>query len=270
MRLCRVFLLPLVAAAVACGASNPAGPTDGGSFITAENSNAAAPVNVNGVIAGLVVNGTDFEMTVDGRLVRGDADTEFFGGSTFGDLADGRIAVVKGVQAADHVYARRLHVDLEEEDEEDDQDESASIEGILESIEGTGDALTLVVDGTTVLTTADTRVRRRGDVQDLTVLQPGMLLHVVGTRQPDGSIVARMLQIKGDAPDGAFQIQGSMGGVKGTCPTLTFVVNGFRIATDESTTFTPECSTLKSGTKVIVDGVVGSDGSVTATSVTKP
>jgi hypothetical protein len=96
-----------------------------------------------------------------------------------------------------------------------------------------------------------------------------MTLHVEGIRQSNASLLARMIQIKDDATGGAFEIEGSMGGLKGTCPAMTFGVNGFSIFTDASTVFTPACSTFKSGTKVSVKGVVQSNGSVKATSVTK-
>jgi hypothetical protein len=57
--------------------------------------------------------------------------------------------------------------------------------------------------------------------------------------------------------------------LKGTCPALTFSVNGYRIATDAATAFTPACVGLKSGAKVTVDGVVQADGSVKASAVTQ-
>jgi hypothetical protein len=239
------------------------------SIVDIQNTNGELPVNVNGIIQGLVLSGTDFEMTINGRLVKGDANTEFFGGTAFDDLADGKRAEVKGVQEDGFVYARRLHISGDDED--DESDTSASIEGILTSIGGSGDALTLIVGTTTVLTNSDTRVDRRGDVQDLTVLQEGMRLHVIGTRQPDGSIVARRLQIKGDAPGMLVQIEGSMGGVKGSCPALEFSVNGYRVTTNGATTFAPDCSAtaFKSGTKVLVNGTAQSDGSIMATTVTK-
>jgi hypothetical protein len=112
-------------------------------------------------------------------------------------------------------------------------------------------------------------VQRRGDVQDLSVLQLGMTIHVEGDRQSNGSIDARRLQIKDDAVGAEFEVAGSVGGLKGTCPTVTFGINGFNIATTASTTFTPPCAELKSGTKVKVKGVTQADGSVRATSVTK-
>ncbi len=140
---------------------------------------------------------------------------------------------------------------------------------MLATIGGSGTSLNLLVGNTTVHTDGSTRVQRRGDTQDLDDLVVGMRLHVVGTRQQDSSILARKVQIKDDAAGGKFEIEGSMGGVKGTCPSLTFSVNGYAVTTDAGTAFTPACSTFKSGTKATVEGVMQSNGSIKATSVTK-
>ena len=193
----------------------------------------------------------------------------------FADLKVGDRVHVKG-QLEDLVLAalvvmiqREEDVDDVEEDSEDADDDgqqsSASVEGKLMSMS----LPDLVVGTTTVHTDGATVVRRRGDVQDLTTLALGMTLHVVGARQSDSSILARMIQIKGDDTGGAFQITGSMGGVKGTCPALRFSINGRSIATDSGTLFTPACTTFKSGSHATVKGVVQADGSVLATEVTK-
>ncbi len=60
-----------------------------------------------------------------------------------------------------------------------------------------------------------------------------------------------------------------MGGVKGTCPSLTFSVNGYAVTTDGTTVFSPACTTFKSGTKATVEGIMQSNRSIKATSVTK-
>ena len=135
---------------------------------------------------------------------------------------------------------------------------------------GAGAFPLLRVGNTDVRTDASTRVHRKGDTQELSVLAVGMILHVVGTRQPDTSILARKIQIKGDAQGGAVEIQGSMGGVKGTCDAMTFSVNGYKVATDGTTDFVPDCtpSAYKSGTKVTVEGTL-QNGTIKATTVTK-
>jgi hypothetical protein len=185
-------------------------------------------------------------------------------------------AEVKAWPRDGYWYAERLHVNADDEVPEGPttptapQETSASIEGTLTAIGGTRPSLVLTIAGTTVRTSASTEVQRRGDVQDLSVLRIGMTIHVVGDRRSDGSIDARRLQIKDDAAGAEFEVEGSLGGLKGTCPTVTFGINGFSIATTASTAFTPACGELKSGNKVKVKGVTQADGSVRATSVTRP
>jgi hypothetical protein len=250
------------------------GRSSGGSLLASlveiQNTNADLPVEINGLVAQLTGTSAQFQFEVDGRLIKGDALTEFFGGSAFGDLANGRRVEVKGQQRDGFVYASRIHVNADDDDDDDgDQDESASIEGPLTSRAGTAPALTLLVGGVTVRTSGSTDVQRRGDRQDLSTLAIGMTLHVVGVRQPDGSLDARLIQIKDDAVGGLFEIEGSAGGVHGTCPSLTFGVNGFSIVTNGSTAFTPACAQLRSGNKVKVKGVVQSGGTILASSVEK-
>src|SRR5262249_22258565 len=124
----------------------------------------------------------------------------------------------------------------------------------------------LTVDTTTVRTSSSTTVKRRGDVQTLSQLKVGQSLHVVGTRRSDGSLDARLIEIDDDAVGGEFEIEGSMGGLKGTCPSVTFGVNGFSISTNGSTVFDgTACTAFKSGDKVRVTGTKQADGSVLAT-----
>ncbi|HYN10708.1 MAG TPA: DUF5666 domain-containing protein [Vicinamibacterales bacterium] len=246
------------------------GPVLLASSVNIQNTNTDLQIPINGIVSGFTGGLLSFQFTIDGRLIKGDTNTEFFGGSSFADLANGVRAEVKGEQRNNFVYALRIHVNVADDDDDDTgNDESASIEGILNAIGGGVPSLVLDVGGTVVRTNTSTEVQRRGDVQPLTVLQLGMTLHVVGDRQADSSILARKLQIKGDAVGKLFEIEGSMGGVKGSCPTLSFGVNGFDIVTDGGTSFSPACSQLKSGNKVKVNGVVQAGSTVKATSVVR-
>jgi len=235
-------------------------------LVQIQNTNADLPVEVNGVVQAFSGSASSFQFTIGTTTIKGDANTEFFGNSVFADLKNGVEAEVKGSQKNGYVYATRLHVNVPAPG---GQEVSASIEGTLTAKSGAGALWTLTVGGTTVTTTASTEVRRRGDVQDLSVLQLGMTLHVEGIRLSDGSLSARMIQIKDDEAGAVVQIEGSMGGVKGSCPSITFNVNGYAVATNGSTAFVPACTEMKSGTKVTVTGTKQSDGSVLATSVRK-
>lgn len=252
------------------------------SEVRIQNTNTWIPVEVNGVIDSFAP-GAVFQFKVGSRLVKGDDLTKFFGsGDTAGSialLADGVRVEVKGQQRDGYVYAERIHVNAggdagkddkgkDDDGKGDGQDSSASIHGTLTAVGGSKPALALTVGGTSVRTTAATTVKRRGDVQTLDQLKIGQSLHVVGDRQADASIAARLIEIDDDAEGGAFEIEGSAGGVKGACPALTFSVNGFTVSTDSSTTFEGgACSTLRSGDKVSVKGTKQANGSVLATRV---
>jgi len=241
-------------------------------LVEMQNSNVDIPVEVNGVIDSPAGTAAAFQFKIGSTLVKGDAATAFFGDGdkpdTFADLKDGVRVEVKGQQRDGFVYAVRIHIN-DGDDAGDDgppDDTSASIHGTLKTIGGAIPALVLTVDTTTVRTSSSTTVKRRGDVQSLDTLKVGQSLHVIGTRQSDGSLAARLIEIDDDATGGEFEIEGSMGGLKGTCPSLTFGVNGFSIATNGSTTFDgTACSAFKNGDKVNVKGLKQADGSVLAT-----
>jgi hypothetical protein len=248
----------------------------------------AGQLPVNGNVVGLTGSAGAFQFTVNGLTIHGDSQTQFYGdgsqSDSFIDLKEGMRVEVKATPRDGGLYAFRLHLNKDNASDTGSgsgsgsggtlppgqQDDSASIEGTLTSIGGSSPNLTLVVAGVTVRTSAATDVQRRGDKQDLSTIKLGQTLHVIGVRQSNGSIDARQIQIKDDATGGAFEIQGSVGGLKGTCPSVTFGVNGYSIATNGSTTFSGvSCSSLKSGDKVTVNGVTQADGSVLATTVKK-
>lgn len=113
-------------------------------------------------------------------------------------------------------------------------------------------------------------------MQTLDALAVGQTIHAVGTRLADKTIVAKMLQIKDDEPEGAFVIEGSLGGLKGSCPVISFGVNGYAVRTSAATKYDPEtpppaakCEDLKSGMKIEVEGKREADGSVLAEKITK-
>lgn len=250
------------------------GDTFNATLVELQNSNTTLPVNVNGAIDTLTGTAAAFQFKVGSRLVKGDALTTFFGDGdkpdTFSSLKEGSRVEVKGEQRDDYVYAVRIHINGGDDDD-DGPDTSASIHGTLNAIGGSKPALVLTVGTTAVRTSASTEVKRRGDVQTLDALKVGQSLHVVGDRQPDGSLNARKIEINDDATGGEFEIEGSVGGLKGTCPAVQFNVNGFSVATGATTVFEPtgSCTLLKGGDKVTVKGTRNADGSVAATRVTR-
>ncbi len=241
----------------------------------------AGQLPVNGNVESLTGTAAAFQFVVNGYTIHGDSQTQFYGdgsqSDSFIDLKNGMRVEVKATPRDGGLYAFRLHLNKDNSPTPSPtptptptpgQDDSASIDGALTSMTGSVPTLQLVVAGMTVRTSASTDVQRRGDKQDLSTLRVGQTLHVVGTRRSDGSIDARQIFITDDATGGEFEIQGSAGGVKGSCPSLTFTVNGYSVSTNGSTMFSGfACADLKSGTKVTVDGVKQTDGSVLATRI---
>jgi len=273
--------------------------------IVIQNTNTWIPVNVNGTVESLngppLATGMNFSFQIGSRVVQGDGETKFYGEDdvplTSDALENGQRVEVKGELRDGFVYAFRIHINGVPKPEDPPQDDSASVEGELTKIDPpiplkplpvvTPPTLTIVSYAggvkveTVVTTTFSTEVRRRGDVQTLSELALGQTIHAVGTRMADKSIAARMLQIKDDETGGLFAIEGSMGGLKGTCPAVSFGVNGYSVYTlgptpdpapEVPTVFLPDgldtCKALKSGTKVAVEGKRQANGSVVASKVT--
>ena len=239
-----------------------------------QNTNTTIPVNVNGVIDTLSGSAATFQFKVGSRIVKGDAFTIFFGDGnaarTFADLTDGDRVEVKGLQRDGYVYAERIHINGadDDDDDDDDQDSSASIHGKVNALSGASPSLLLTVGTTIVRTTSDTEVKRRGDVQTLAAIRLGQDVHVIGTRQPDGSLIARRIELNDDAPGAEVEIEGSAGGVAGTCPAITFKVNGYSIQTSATTVFEGiTCAAIKGGSKLNAKGTSGPNGVILATRV---
>jgi len=75
-----------------------------------QNTNTETGLNINGDVS--LFSGTiaAFQFNVGSRLVKGDANTEFFGNSAFNELANGKRVEVKGSQRDGFVYATRMKV----------------------------------------------------------------------------------------------------------------------------------------------------------------
>jgi hypothetical protein len=90
------------------------GDTEGGVLVAREvkiqNTNTETGLNINGDVSLFSGTRAAFQFMVGTRLVKGDANTEFFGNSEFTDLANGKRVEVKGSQRDGFVYATRMKV----------------------------------------------------------------------------------------------------------------------------------------------------------------
>lgn len=91
------------------GTPSGTGPTatTAATEIIVQNLNTKVPVNLQGTVSGLTGSAGAFEMTVQGRTVKGGASTKFKGGKSpsFQGLTNGRKVHVKGTQQNGFVQA---------------------------------------------------------------------------------------------------------------------------------------------------------------------
>jgi len=242
-------------------------------LIEIQNVNGDLPVNVNGVIDAGSLKGTElaFEFTVGSRLIKGDGETAFFGNGglgSFTDLEDGVRVEVKGQQRDGYVYAARIHVNLDEEEDPEPPRTEDCVHGTITLVTGLVPNLALTVAGRGVTTSSATEVRRRGDLQTVAALQAGQTVSACGIVSGGSTIAAKTIQIQDDAAGGRVQIAGKVGNLKGACPVVTFRINGYAIATSTSTVWSGGgCSALRNGGDADVEGTSQADGSILALTV---
>ncbi len=183
------------------------GQTAGDTFTAAkvemQNSNTASPVEVNGVIDTVTGDATSFQFKIGSRVIRGDSTTSFSGAgpssSGFTALKDGVRVEVKGEQRDGFVFAIRIHVNGNDDNDDDDDDDAdddgddhgqddareVKMEGSLSGLGGACPAITFSIGTVTFQTSASTRF----DDVSCSSLKNGDKVEAKGTRRADGSVV---------------------------------------------------------------------------------
>ena len=141
------------------------------------------------------------------------------------------------------------------------------LEGLIAMMNAS--ARTLVVNGTTVMVPT-TAVIRHGDQQLMfNDLKVGQRVHVKGVLN-GSTVVASEVNLQDEHPSDGMdaEIEGTVSGVSGTCPTVTFTIKTTKVTTTASTQFTGgQCTQLVNGKSAEVAGARNADGSITATRV---
>lgn len=165
------------------------------------------------------------------------------------------------------------------DDDEDDEDDEAEISGVIADVPAGGcpASNSFTVGTTKVVTNASTKF----DNTTCANLAKGDSVSVEGAKQANGSILATEVEKKngggsgsGSSGSGSGSASGTISGVSGTCPVVTFSLNGGKVTTNAGTKYGDGLScgalwSLPSSTKVTVRGAKQSDGSVLASEVGK-
>ena len=170
--------------------------------------------------------------------------------------------------------------------------QKSEAEGTISGLVGACPAVTFTVGAVKVSTTAATTFTG-GTCQQLA--NSGKAA-VAGTKQPDASSKATMGALEeiptsttppGQTPPSSptpgptpppnptptpaptVDIEGTIGSLSGSCPTVTFAISGTRVSTDGTTVFlSGSCLQLANSGKARVTGTTQADGSLKATTIT--
>jgi hypothetical protein len=188
---------------------------------------------------------------------------------TMDDIQVGDHLQARGAMEETTLVATEIKVQDTGNDNDDDTDE-AELKGAIADLNLTTTPcpnVTFKIGATTVKTNSSTTF----DDIACADLANGKVVEVEGTKQADGSVLAKKVEFEAgsDEVEGTvFEFSGASG-----CPAVTFKVGPLlslatKVTTTSSTTFTGlTCATLANGAKVEVEGTKQADGSITAASV---
>ena len=209
-------------------------------------------------------------MVISGREVLTDASTRFEGEDdlilTFADFSVGQLVEVKGNSQADGLI---LAIEIELEDDGPDGGIEIEFKGLIESIDP--DTQSMTVAGRLVETNAMTRFEGDDDAMlTFADFNAGQFVEVEGDLQPDGSVLAKKIELEDHDHDDENEIEFTGHVQSIDAANLSIVVEGLVVLTDASTEFAGDGQPLSSfadlrvGQLVEVDGKLQDDGSILA------
>jgi hypothetical protein len=141
----------------------------------------------------------------------------------------------------------------------------AQVNGPVSGLSGTCSTnLTFTVDGTKVTADSTTQFVAGTCAQ----MVNGVTVHVEGSRQTDGSVKASRIEIH--AGTERQDLSGTIAGLGGTCPAITFTLGSTNVTTSASTNFAnTTCAALANHDTVNVQGLRQTNGNILADRVEK-
>jgi hypothetical protein len=137
----------------------------------------------------------------------------------------------------------------------------APVVGIVAQVSAACPDLTFVLSGVTIHVSSKTRFEG-GACADV---KEGMRVEALGSRRADGSVDAERVKIGTPPPP---PVTGLVSALTGSCPALTFVLDGVTVRTSGKTVFEGgACGDLKDGMRAGAIGPRASDGSIDAEKV---
>ncbi len=209
-------------------------------------------VELRGAIAQLTGSCPNVSFAVGTERLVTDTNTRFKDVSC-GSIRNGQSVEVHGTRRADaSILARDMEPSVEPE--------HIDVLGALRNLGGSCPSLSFSLGSDVIVTSAATQFK----TLPCSALSEGRFVEAEGTRQPDGRILAEKVAAE-DAAEAEVEFTGSLSGLAGTCPNLTFSVRSQSVRTNGSTRFENiACTGLRNGVAIEVKGVAQPDRSVLA------
>jgi hypothetical protein len=278
------------------GASGPStgisgGATIAGTVVTGTTSAAMAlPTSLRAIGSAnlkVSVSGTSVSSLVDGagnfelqNVPPGDQTLVVSGGGVSAQLTITGVSMHEDIHVT--ILANGSTATLDDDDRET-PDNRVEVEGRITSVSGS----TLVVGrrAVSVIVPPGTPIHHGSTVLTFAALSPGVRVHIQATRTGT-TITATDVAVQTDTGESgqngnnddhgggdnhATELTGTVAGLSGTCPALTFMLGTTTVMTTASTKFEDvTCATLANGARVEVTGTKQSSGTVVASAVEKP
>lgn len=187
------------------------------------------------------------------------ASTSFEDGSC-SSLKNGASVEAKGTKDATtgHLKAKQVKVQNAKEDEMEAKGTAAGVAGSCPTVAFTIGSVTVDVTSATSFKSGS-----------CALIKNGASVEAKGTKDATtGHLKATEVKVESAQTGGQeFEATGALSSLSGTCPAITFTVNGTPVDATSSTEFKTSCASLKSGDKVQVKGTKGADGRVRASEI---
>jgi hypothetical protein len=258
------------------------GPDDKVQIMVTLNGNTAhvdserhsKPDNSKGEFQGRIssIDATAKSFQIPGMTIKTTATTTIRHGNRtvpFADLKVGDHIQAKGTKDGTTLTATEIKVESDNDDNDDENggNNEADVEGVVSGSTGTCPSVTFMVK-TTKVTVNSATTYDKTSCADAT--KNGASVDVTGTKQADGSVLAKKVELKTVAPaPTTVTLTGAISGSTGTCPAVTFTVQSTKITVNSATTYTSTtcAAATANNVNVKVTGTKQTDGSVVATNV---
>jgi hypothetical protein len=218
----------------------------------------ASPVTLTGTVSNMAGTCPSVSFTVQGTAVKASSATTFDGTKGCSVMANGDAVAVGGTRQSDgSVLASKVNNATAPPATED-----TYANGPIAGLTGACPAVSFTLSGTPVKTSSATTFNGRACAE----LKNGDVIYAAGPKQADGTINATRTYYTPPT----VTLTGTVTNMAGTCPSVSFTVQGTAVKASSATTFdgTKGCSLMANADSVTVVGTTQSDGSVLASKVT--